>query len=596
MTLRFLPSSTARCARIYATGEDGRTQRQTDALARVGRDLQVGVMQSKELGNSVTLEAHGYDTTDCTGPWTDDSNIVQRAFTAGSVRDDVLLVLDGRPVTNSDAGVELCDNAVDDDGDSLVDCKDLECDSRSCGAPNFCVNMQCTAVTGEVDCRNGSDDDGNGKTDCEDDNCATRTCDAGSPCVTGATCTARLCSGAPVVCNAPSECQVPGSGMCMMDGGCGYAERTGSCGDAGTCTGGVCGLTFPFPPTNIPRTFPEAQVGGLLRLDCGETRFDTDTAMWTNLCASQTPPPTFLQNQPGGAPVLRVIGVRGLEVPGMNTFVVTGTLPLAVAVFGDATVGGRIVANADGGTDGAGSPGSSCGPSAGSNGVVGTRAGGGGGGHKSAGGRGGHADGTNNTGGSGGVATTDSDLSPLRGGCAGGFGAIPAGVAAAGGGGGGAFQLSVSGTLTVSGQLAANGGGGRAGPMPSGGGGGGGSGGGILLEAAMIGLTGNAIIVALGGGGGGGAEANDTGDDGQDGPINRGGANGGASAGSSAGNGGDGEDWDSPVEVGESSGGPTTAGGGGGGAFGRIVIRGPCTQGSNVESAPVIPNGDCTQL
>lgn len=554
-------------------------------------------MQSQELGNSVTLEAHGYDTTDCTGPWTDDSNIVQRPFTGGEVRDDVLLVLDGRPVTNSDAGVELCDNAVDDDGDSLVDCKDLECDSRSCGAPNFCVNMQCTAVTGEVDCRNGIDDDGNGKTDCEDDNCATRTCDAGSPCVTGATCTAKQCSGAPVVCNAPTACQVPGSGMCMMDGGCGYADRTGPCGDGGTCTNGMCGLAFPFAPTNIPRAYPEAQVGEVLRLDCGETRFDTDTATWTNLCSNQAPPPTFLQNQGSAAPMLRVMAVRGLDVQASGTLVVRGSLPLAVAVLGNAAVSGTVVASADGGVDGPGSPGASgCGASAGANGVIGTIAGGGGGGFNGSGGRGGHALGAMNTGGNGGAASADVDLSPLRGGCPGGFGAIPSGAAAAGGAGGGAFQLSVAGTLTVSGRLAANGSGGRGGPATRGGGGGGGSGGGILLEAGVVALRDPAIIVAVGGGGGGGADNVDPGGDGRDGPIDIGGAQGGARGGGSAGEGGDGADWDDTAEVGDSAASPTEAAGGGGGALGRIVIHGTCTQQSNVESAPVIPNGTCSPL
>lgn len=595
VTLRFLPSSPAVCGRVYVTNEANEAiVKSTDAIPRKVEDLKIGVGQSLDLGETVNIRAHGYATTDCVGPWTDDSNVVTRTFVRGKVIDDVLLVLDGRPVVNSDGGVELCDNTADDDGDGLVDCADTECEGRSCGAPNACVNGQCVPATTEVDCTNGLDDDSNGATDCADLACAGHLCSSGNACLTNKRCIGMQCGGDAVMCPAAGECQM-GAGMCQPDGGpCTYAERTGSCGDGGTCAAGRCTLSFPFTPTNIPKDLTEAQVGGALRLDCGESRYDTDTGAWTNLCANQAPPPTFMVNQQSGAPVLRVMGVRSLDVLDAGALVITGSLPLAIAVLGDATVGGRIQANAaDGGINGAGSPGNGCGNSAGANGVVGTQSGGGGAGHGELGGRGGHADGTNNTGGAAGVATSDVDLSPLRGGCAGGFGGIPSGAAAAGGGGGGAFQLSVAGRLTVNGRLVANGGGGQGGPATRGGGGGGGSGGGILLEATGTTLTATARVLALGGGGGGGAENAVPGEPGQDGTLDRGGANGGTRAGGNAGHGGDGADFDDVAQVGDDATNVNAAGGGGGGALGRIVIHGSCSQNSATQSAPVISTVTC---
>src|SRR5207244_1381698 len=137
--------------------EDNRTQKSTDPIARQTRDLTIGIQQSLDLGTDVTIESHGYDTTDCTGPWTDDSNVVSKRFIKGQVVGDVLLILDGRPIINSDGGVEICDNGVDDDGDTQVDCRDFDCDGRSCGAPNFCVSFTCQAVTHEVNCSDGLD-------------------------------------------------------------------------------------------------------------------------------------------------------------------------------------------------------------------------------------------------------------------------------------------------------------------------------------------------------------------------------------------------------------------------------------------------------
>ena len=64
----------------------------------------------------------------------------------------------GNPVTNE----TLCDDGLDDDGDGLTDCSDLDC-----------VNQPACLVVLESDyCDNGSDDDGDGLTDCSDSDCA----------------------------------------------------------------------------------------------------------------------------------------------------------------------------------------------------------------------------------------------------------------------------------------------------------------------------------------------------------------------------------------------------------------------------------------
>ena len=60
----------------------------------------------------------------------------------------------------ADMYVEVCGNAVDDDGDGKADCDDSDCASEaSCGAAK------------EI-CGNGIDDDGDGKADCDDSDCA----------------------------------------------------------------------------------------------------------------------------------------------------------------------------------------------------------------------------------------------------------------------------------------------------------------------------------------------------------------------------------------------------------------------------------------
>ena len=64
--------------------------------------------------------------------------------------------------------VELCDDAIDDDGDGLVDCDDPDCFSS-----NLCLP--------ETACHDGQDNDADGYVDCTDLDCvSTAACSVGS--------------------------------------------------------------------------------------------------------------------------------------------------------------------------------------------------------------------------------------------------------------------------------------------------------------------------------------------------------------------------------------------------------------------------------
>lgn len=87
---------------------------------------------------------------------------------------------------------EICDNAEDDDGDELVDCRDPDCGAASCDDENPCTvdtcesdgacqnvpisdgiacGIGCTCQGGvprEIACGDGNDNDGDGDGDCHD--------------------------------------------------------------------------------------------------------------------------------------------------------------------------------------------------------------------------------------------------------------------------------------------------------------------------------------------------------------------------------------------------------------------------------------------
>ncbi|MFO0728826.1 MAG: hypothetical protein U1E65_33920 [Myxococcota bacterium] len=313
---------------------------------------------------------------------------------------------------------------------------------------------------------------------------------------------------------------------------------------------------YPYTPSN----FNPAMVGQVqprLSFGCGVTSFDTQTLAFTNFCGGTPPTPVAWTQPAGGQAVL--FAVLGLDVLPGSVLHITGDKPIIFAVFGNSSIAGRLEARADTVTPGPGAGSTSDCAALHGNAPAAGNGGGGGGSFGAVGGAGGRA-GTN-AGGTVGVAGGAPTLVPLRGGCPGGAGGGSAPGTA--GAGGGAIQVSVSGTLSVPGEIHAGGGGGGGGHAASGGAGGG-SGGGILLEGATVSAVGS--VVANGGGGGGGGGGAASGLPGQNGGIGT--ANGGGAP-SGGGSGGTGATRNNPATTGTNA----SFGGGGGGGLGRIRIN-----------------------
>ena len=343
--------------------------------------------------------------------------------------------------------------------------------------------------------------------------------------------------------------------------------------DTGVADGGSDGgELFAHPPSNFDPSRLTAPTRNV-RLNCGDSTFDSTLRIATNWCGGGLLGSTVVTQADGTEAVL--IPLRSLRIERGARLLLRGNRPVILGVWGDVLVEGAIEASASGRTRGpGGEDGAGCGASG--RRVDDSGGGGGGGGFGAAGARGGDSASGAPAGGEGPIGGTQAST-PLRGGCAGGDGGgsvfVPGG--ASGGAGGGGVQISAAGRLTLVGRISASGGGGR-GAARRGGGGGGGSGGGVLLEAAELVLD-DALLVALGGGGGEGGPNSGlgSGEDGQDGPREttqpaaggRGGANGGGDGGDGAG-----------LSAGPGEGSPGTegqaGGGGGGGGPGRIHLNG----------------------
>ncbi len=396
--------------------------------------------------------------------------------------------------------------------------------------------------------------------------------------------------------NCNDGCPTDGNKTAAGQCGCNIADsdsdsdETADCNDAcptdGRRTAPPC--AFPYDPSNYDPDDLDYVSAPNTTLSCSTTvTINTSGAgSITGWCGAS---PTF--EMPASPTEPAILPLQGLTVPSGTTVRVTGTRPLIFSINGDATIGGVINARGLGTEPGAG--GNNCGA-----GAVGDNAshdggdddgdgGGAGGGFATAGGRGGAG-----LAGSGGAAASSTEgndtLIPLRGGCQGGSGGHAAGRSA-GGAGGGAIELSVSGTLTVSGssaRITASGGGGQTGEREEDGGGGGGSGGGVRLEAGTLNITGGWVTANGGGGGSGNATNSSNGNDGENGGIattaptdgaaddgsggwddDGTGGNGGNGAGASAGagSGGDGQVFFFFITG--------AGGGGGGGGRGRIHYR-----------------------
>lgn len=522
-----------------------------------------------------------------------------------------------------------CADGVDEDLDGAIDCADPDCDAQPCddgqvctgdgvcvsgacstGAPASCAQNTdecllqmgtcaadggcefmakmpgtpcslgdcsalgvCNASESGNACGNGVDDDGDLLIDCDDGSCAGESCDALDLCTTGDSCTdPGVCGGgAADPCDTPGVCQTTPS-ACQPATGCSYSVDV----DA-ACTGGFCDVTgacqppFPYAPSNFkPLDHAPANRGGPYVINCGTVVYDS-TAGATNPAWCGVPAPVAKVVKQTGSVDIVVLPVKGLEISaGANALSIVGTRPVVLAVYGDATIAGSLLAISDHENPEAGGSSSECsaaqmGGAGGS--ASGAGSGGGGGGFGTAGAAGG---GTTAGGAIGiaGVATMGAEtLSPLRGGCRAGAGGDTGGARGAGGG---ALQVSAAGTLTVTGVVAAPGGGGRGGAGSQRGGRGGGSGGAVLLEGNSVSFAASTVVSVTGGAGAEGGGMSSTGNPGGNGPT--GGttpAQGGAGGSSIGGNGGDGAFPPTAAQTGFTA----TGGGGGGGGGGLGLIR-----------------------
>lgn len=257
-------------------------------------------------------------------------------------------------------------------------------------------------------------------------------------------------------------------------------------------------------------------------------------------------------------------GVRPIVLVAADTLTVTGTGEIDVS-------------------DGAGANTGSCtGPGNGrddtGNGASNGASGAGGGGFGTPGGNGGAGD--NRNGGDGGQAVA---ATYIRGGCPGARGGrSSAGAGGTGGDSGGGVYLIAGQSITIAGIIRANGEGGNGGPNKAGGGGGG-SGGLIGLDAPSVSITGQLVANGGGGGeGGGGGSGGRPGEDGGDWDEIPDGGNGN----SNGGNGGDGAYATNTAANGGNVG---NGGGGGGGGHGRIIVFAKTnTLSSTISPVPVV--------
>lgn len=350
------------------------------------------------------------------------------------------------------------------------------------------------------------------------------------------------------------------------------------------CTSGVCRRLVP------------SNVGEAVRMDAGSRAltgtalvFNTDTGRITDGEAEVRAEGegvladiAYVQvaGAGDGAPGLGVFVVGSLNLPMDTTHRAEGGRAFVLLVAGDANIAGTIDVSSDGVEGGPGGSNGGGGPGRGGNGqnadLTYTDSGAGGGGFGTAGGLGGPS-GDRTPGAAGGTYGNDA-LIPLFGGSGGGRGGNGRdGSGGAGGGGGGAIQISVGGTLTISGVIDAGGAGGAGGrlqALDAGAGGGGGSGGAILLEGLQVVVSGRLAVNGGGGGEGGrcsaccGFDCGSRAASGEPGDAYTVPA-GGTGSSDSGGAGGTG----SGVDGIPGAGGEAQNGGGGGGGAGRIRIN-----------------------
>jgi hypothetical protein len=394
-------------------------------------------------------------------------------------------------------------------------------------------------------------------------------------------CSDNASCGAAGVCEATQLCSFPDdTGTCLPSPGRRYGDLAGD--QSGKCVGEETKTDGGTPPS------PDAQAcfgTGLLHICLQATPIDplainsltvinTDTSQMCEAVKSGGNYCVLAGTTITISAKLRAAGTRPLVLLASDS--ITITMPNGLV-----DVGSHNGANPE---TGAGGDPAACVAGA----MPGTSGGGAGGsfiGKGGTGGGGGTSGGVDG-GGGGGAAAVVTEVTELRGGCAGQDG--DAGTKGLKGHGGGAVFLVAGNKIDVQGGINAAGEGGGPGVTGSAGGGGGGAGGMIGFDAPMIAASG--LILASGGGGGEGSGVNTLGMKGSDpstinaaaggnGPTMNGGAGGNGSSATAAG----------PGDTGK-PGSPTMGGGGGGGGGGAGLIKAPAsaTLGAKI-SPPATP-------
>jgi len=140
--------------------------------------------------------------------------------------------------TNNNTNPEICNNLIDDDGDGLVDCADLDCSSYAgCQTTNNTNNTNNT--TNVEDCSNSVDDDGDGMVDCADSDCADDIACATNQCTLDNV----FYDQADNLCDDGYYCSMNASyaAECIADANSAGGTFYGDCGTNGECpVGSIC--------------------------------------------------------------------------------------------------------------------------------------------------------------------------------------------------------------------------------------------------------------------------------------------------------------------------------------------------------------------
>jgi hypothetical protein len=140
-------------------------------------------------------------------------------------------------------GETLCNDGADNDGDTLIDCADSDCNGASCGTGCACGGGTKT----ETLCTLGNDEDGDGQSDCADSDCNLLSCGQGCTCFGLAKTESGCADGLDNDGDSKIDCndvETDGSGDCPSGRACKAAPNTSACsGNQCQCNGVVSPAT-----------------------------------------------------------------------------------------------------------------------------------------------------------------------------------------------------------------------------------------------------------------------------------------------------------------------------------------------------------------